>query len=122
MLRKLPRYPGQLADLIADLGHPNNLQVAKALGVSRRTVERWHKMGAPRTALLSLWWLSREGHSFWDCEMHQRTVMAVQTNAALWTEVRELRKKLETAPALITDLRAYGPPANESSAGQVCMS
>lgn len=91
MLNKLPKRPGTLADLLADLGDPSNLEIARALGVSARTVQRWRAGRAPRMALLSLWWLSREGHSLWDCEMERRTRIALTQADALWREVRRLR-------------------------------
>lgn len=69
--------------------------VAKALGVSRRTVERWRQTGGSRLARIAMFWLSAEGMSFWDCELHARFVIAVQTNEALWREVRELRRKVK---------------------------
>lgn len=94
MLNRLPKYAGTLADLLADLGQPKPAAVARALGVSERTVQRWIKSGAPRTALLSLWWLSRAGHDEWDCEMANRTSLALQTNRALWSEVARLRQEL----------------------------
>ncbi|WIT11129.1 hypothetical protein PFX98_19820 [Paucibacter sediminis] len=91
MLNRLPKDPGNLAQLMADLGHPSCARIAKALGVSVRTVERWKRGKTPRVALLSLWWLSREGHSVWDCEMSNRTRLAIQTNEALWRELRRSR-------------------------------
>lgn len=67
--------------------------VAKALDVSERTVQRWLHSGGPRLARLALFWLSLEGMSFWDAELHSRFVVAVQTNQALWREVRQLREQ-----------------------------
>lgn len=89
MLSKLPKHTGDFAQILDGLGNPPADRIARALGVSRRTVHRWKTSGAPRTALLALWWLSREGHSFWDCEMHERTRLALEMNAALWRKVRE---------------------------------
>lgn len=72
MLNRLPKHPPGLDELLADLGHPCPVSVAKALDVSPSTVRRWKRTRAPKTALLALWWLSRWGQSAWDCEMHQR--------------------------------------------------
>jgi len=91
MLNRLPKDPGSFAELTADLGNPSCAQIAKALGVSVRTVERWRRGKTPRVALLSLWWLSREGHSAWDCEMANRTTLALQTTDALWRELKRSR-------------------------------
>jgi transcriptional regulator with XRE-family HTH domain len=90
MLQKLPKQTPAFSELVADLGSHKREQIARALGVSRRTIDRWMKSGAPRTACLALWWLSREGHSFWDAEMQNRTALALQTNDALWRKVRSL--------------------------------
>lgn len=117
MLNRLPKDPGTWADLVAQLGHPTAPEIARALGVARRTVERWNCGKAPRSARLSLWWLSHEGHSTWDAEMANRTALAVQTADALWREVGRLRSELGHFERSGTDLRAYGPPANEPSAG-----
>jgi len=42
MLNRLPKWPGEWADLLAEIGNPKPAQIAKALGVSKRTVERWN--------------------------------------------------------------------------------
>lgn len=104
MLNRLPQHTGQLADLLPDLGNPSATELARALGVSRRTVERWKRQSAPRTALLALWWLSREGHSAWDCEMANRTALALGLRDALWREITRLRTLagLEGADTLST--------------------
>jgi transcriptional regulator with XRE-family HTH domain len=91
MLNRLPKDPPKFADLVRDLGSPKDLAISRALGVSERTVRRWMRGKAPRSAVLSLWWLSQEGHSTWDAEMHNRTCLAIQTNEALWREIGELR-------------------------------
>ncbi|MFH7043960.1 hypothetical protein ABT392_16810 [Paucibacter sp. JuS9] len=88
MLNRLPKWPGELAEILADIGNPPAAKIAKALGVSKRTVERWKHGKTPRVALLSLWWLSREGHSVWDCEMQNLTALTAATNAALWQTVK----------------------------------
>ena len=52
MLNRIPRRLPPLSDLLADLGHPDEKAVAKALGVSESTVYRWkRKDKAPRPAL-----------------------------------------------------------------------
>jgi len=102
MLNRLPKNPGNLAQLMADLGHPSCAQIAKALGVSVRTVERWRRGKTPRVALLSLWWLSREGHSAWDCEMANRTALALMTNKALWDERRKQSRDRDHQPVFRT--------------------
>ncbi|MFN3812168.1 MAG: helix-turn-helix domain-containing protein [Roseateles asaccharophilus] len=92
MLNRLPSDTGSFEDLLADLGlgPSDTARIARALGVSESTVWRWKRSGAPKTARLALWWLSREGHSMWDAEMANRTQLAAATNAALWRRVAGL--------------------------------
>ncbi len=92
MLNRLPKDPPPFADLVRDLGSPNDRSLGRALGVSSRTVRRWMSGKAPRSAVLSLWWLSQEGHTTWDAEMANRTSLALATNAALWRELGSLRQ------------------------------
>lgn len=93
MLNRLPTWLPSLQELMTDLGlNASDVpKIAKALGVSERTAWRWKAGQAPRMALLSLWWLSRWGHSEWDCEMFNRTQLAIQSRDAVWREVRRLR-------------------------------
>lgn len=120
MLNRLPSGTGSFRELAEDIGlkPSDNKRIARALDVSERTVRRWWTSEAPKTACLALWWLSREGHSVWDCEMHERTRMAHQTNEALWAEVRRLRRLEHRTGDLRPVGQAYGPPANESGTGQ----
>lgn len=69
--------------------------VAKALGVSSRTVNRWLHTGGSRLARMAVFWFSMDGMSFWDAELHARFMLAVQTNEALWREVRDLRRQVD---------------------------
>lgn len=116
MLNRLPSGTGSFEDLLADLGLTarDTPRIARALGVSERTVWRWKKTNAPRMALLSLWWLSREGHSTWDCEMFNRTQLALAMNRSLWQHIGELKRKPGTPTAAVSDFRHYGPAANEA--------
>jgi hypothetical protein len=114
MLNRLPKYPGTWPEILADVGNPNAAKIAAALGVSRRTVDRWNDTEAPKIARLSLWWLSREGHSVWDCEMAARTQLAIGTNEALWREVRQLREQI----AMMTRNQAHPLPWTTSANDQ----
>lgn len=98
MLNKLPTWLPSLPELMADLGltAADVPKMAKALGVSERSVWRWKAGEAPKMALLSLWWLSRWGHSLWDCEMHNRTELALAMRDSLWREVRKLQDQART--------------------------
>lgn len=100
--------------MLRDLGlnASDTPRIARALGVSTATIWRWKRTNAPRAALLALWWLSREGYSVWDCEMANRTSLALKTLEAMWRQLRSDKLALRS-----TDLRpvgqTYGPPANE---------
>lgn len=120
MLNTLPKHTGTLDELLAEIGAPSAAQVAGALGVSRRTVERWKRTGAPRMALLSLWWLSRQGHSVWDAEMANRTAQALGMHAAMWREIARLRSLagLEDA-GTVGKVARLGRAANELGAAPV---
>lgn len=113
MLNRLPKHTGSFEELCADLGISGQTRaIAKALGVHERTVRRWKNHGAPRMALLSLWWLSREGYSAWDCEMHNRQALAV---AYLAAAAREGRSRLDGAGDPLGVFGAVAP-ANEGPA------
>jgi len=113
MLNRLPKWTGEWADLLADIGNPKPAQIAKALGVSKRTVERWNSTKPPRMAMLSLRWLSRHAHSEWDAEMHNRTQMAVTTNKGLWRDVRDLREQVLIARTQKLTNQWRGPAKND---------
>lgn len=102
MLHNLPKYAGDFNELIAEICHPSTKTIAKTLGVSPRTVDRWKKDGAPRVALLSLWWVSHQGHSVWDAEMANRTMLTAQTNRVLWSAVAELKEAVKRAEVGLT--------------------
>ena len=57
---RLPRHPPTWPMIIADIGTPSAVALGRALGVSPRTIERWHAAGvAPRAAALALFPLTR---------------------------------------------------------------
>lgn len=120
MLNRLPSDPASFRELAKDLGltTTDTRRIARALDVSERTVRRWWASDAPRSARLALWWLSRAGHSAWDCEMHNRTMLALEMNRSLWSTVRRLETQASRADDLRPVGRAYGPPANEPSTEQ----
>ena len=117
MLNRLPREVPEFAALLSDLGltAADSARVAKALGVSERTIWRWRRSGAPRIAGLALWWLSRWGHSAWDCEMHNRTTLALQQAEALWRELRRLRGASRESAGHLASIRRPGHAANDAN-------
>lgn len=77
MLNRLPKYIPPFGELLSEVCPDASYEeIAKALGVSVRSVRRWRKCGAPTTARLALWWLSRDGHRTWDAEMGTRSDLA----------------------------------------------
>lgn len=72
-LHMLPRHTPALPDLLADLGHPSTPTVARALGVTPRTVHRWTAAGhAPRPVELALYWVTPYGWDHIECEARRR--------------------------------------------------
>lgn len=120
MLNRLPSDLPSFRELANDIGlkTSDTRAIARALGVSERTIWTWWASDSPRPARLALWWLSRWGHNMWDVEMANRTQLAVATNRILWASFKEFARH-ELAGK---DLRAtYGrPPANEPSCGPLC--
>jgi len=106
MLNRLPRSVPDLQTLLDDLAvtTADMPKLARALGVSERTVWRWKAKKAPRMALLALWWLSREGHSHWDCEAARLTRDALAYNAALKAEVARLQRLIRLDGAITAGL------------------
>jgi hypothetical protein len=62
MLHRLPRQLPPVPRLLDDLGHPPPAAIARALGVSARTVRRWGDEW-PRPAHLAIFFASRWGWS-----------------------------------------------------------
>jgi hypothetical protein len=63
MVREFPRHLPPLDVMLDDLARPLPA-VAKGLGVSLRTLQRWRADGAaPRAAMLAIFWATRWGRS-----------------------------------------------------------
>jgi hypothetical protein len=87
---------------MADLGRPRPGVVARALGVTERTVYAWQRAGAaPRPAHLALFWESRWGRSVTEAET---------VNAARWARVEAdaLRHECATLRARVAYLERVG--------------
>lgn len=93
MLHQLPKHTPPLALMLADIGSPSHEKLAKALGVSQRTVKRWIKADiAPRPAMLALYWLTRWGVSQVHCQAHNDAIMQAQISSHL---LRQLNTALD---------------------------
>lgn len=96
MLNRLPRDPGTFAQVLAalHLERRHSKQIARALGVSERTVWRWFVGGAPRSAVLALWWLTPEGLSTADAEVFNLSRLHAGMSQSLEMEAAELRRQI----------------------------
>lgn len=81
--------------MVEDLGSPSASVVARALGVHKRTVERWSRRGyAPRHVMLGLFWLTRWGRSELNCKLERDAATWAGYSSALKTENEALRREL----------------------------
>lgn len=115
MLHQLPKHTPPLALMLSDIGSPPLDKLAKALGVSLRTVGRWIKADkAPRSAMLSLFWLTRWGVSKVHCQAHNDAVMQANISVLL---LRELNAALDQVKHLkrIGDFGAANEPEPEEN-------
>ena len=108
---RMPRNLLPLKEMLADIGRPTPKELAKALGVTERTVWRWlSEDSAPRPVLLAIFWLTRWGVSEIDCEAHN-----VATRArGLQDELDSIRERLARV-AKIGDFGSSNDPAPEFS-------
>ncbi len=96
MLNRLPRHLPPVSMILDDIGRPKAAAVANALGVNRRTVERWianDKM--PRSAHLALFWLSRWGQSIVDAEAVNTATMYAGLARCYGAQNDALRQRIE---------------------------
>ncbi len=98
VLHLLPRPSSlpHLQTLVDDIGSPSSKALAKALGVSERTVRRWMRAGqAPRVVLLALFWVSRWGRSALDVELQHDAMLYRALARSLEKERDDLRHRLQ---------------------------
>lgn len=96
-LNKLPKYTPPLSLMLSDLGNPHPRHIAKALGVSTRTVYLWlSRDEAPRPASLALFWLTRWGQQWLDADLFNLSTAAQGHAAAL---ARQLASQASPEPA-----------------------
>ena len=96
MLCRLPRQIPPLAMMLEDLGNPHPHDLARALGVTTRTVYRWlaDPDHTPRAALLALFWATRWGQSQVDAEAVRSAQLHAAMASALRAEIERLRAEL----------------------------
>lgn len=111
MLNRLPNRMPSFNQMLDNIFNPSPKEVGRALGVDERTVRRWiHDDDAPRTALLSLFWLTSWGMSLADAETFNRAQLAEGMVDCLRRENRRLVQEVETL-----NRRASFGAANEPS-------
>lgn len=95
MLNRLPKHPPALSALLEDLGNPKPEALARAMGVSVSSVNRWRAADdAPRPVLMALFWLTSYGFNAIDCEAHNARQLAVAQADVLKRENAALRREL----------------------------
>lgn len=101
MLHRLPRQLPSLSAMLDDLANPPARAVARALGVTERTLRRWRADDqAPRAVMLALYWLTRWGQSEAHTEAHNAAVLHAGYARALRDEVARLSAELARVLAL----------------------
>src|SRR6218665_685316 len=101
MLNRIPGHTPPLSLMLDDLGQPSAPALAKALGVTERTVRRWLAADeAPRTVLLSIFWVTRWGRSAVDAEATNDARAAWGYLGAVKDENAALRAELARVLAL----------------------
>jgi hypothetical protein len=97
--------------ILDDIGRPRPADVAKCLGVSRRTMERWIKNDKmPRTAHLALFWITRWGMSSVDAEATNQARMYAGLAACRSAEVTTLQQTIERL-LMLADFGCANDPA-----------
>ncbi len=101
MLCRLPRQLPPLSMMLDDIGRPSPAAVARALGVSARSMRRWIAAdAAPRSVLAALFWLTRWGVSQIDADAYNAATLHASYARSLKDENASLRADLGRALAL----------------------
>lgn len=101
MLQNLPRHTPPLSLMLHDLGDPKPPVLARALGVSTRTVYTWlRRDDAPRPVLLAVFWLTRWGRQHLDADLYNLATLHMRYSAALRRDLSQAHPDVKTAPPL----------------------
>lgn len=111
MLHKTPthRELPALREMLANLGNPSSKAIAKALGLSERTVRGYKASGrAPRPVLIALFWVTSWGQARVHVDAHNDARMAYQT-------AQVFRREVETLQIMVRELaqHRHDPCAND---------
>lgn len=95
MLFRLPKQLPPLNVLLEEIGRPTVLELARALDVHERTVRRWVAANdAPKSALLTLFWLTRWGMQWLDADLYNEAQLHFAMNSCQARQIRELKGRL----------------------------
>ena len=94
---QIPKWVPDFSELLAEVGRPHPKVIAKSLGVTERTIYRWINVpeSAPKTALLSLFWLTKWGHSINYGDLRYDFHLQNIDNRLLRDEIKRLNAELE---------------------------
>jgi predicted DNA-binding transcriptional regulator AlpA len=111
MLNRLPRMMPPLPMMLDDIGNPKPRDLARALGVSERTMQRWvAKDNAPVPVQLAIFWLTRWGQSAVNAEAQNISALNASMVRCLRHEIVELKATLGRL-GRIADFGAANDPA-----------
>lgn len=104
MLNRLPKAVPPLGVMVRDIGNPHPRELARALGVSTRTVYHWLKQDdAPRPVMLSIFWVTRWGQQWLDVDLFNyaraQTGVAEALARQLAVDHYNATQEAKTAPA-----------------------
>ncbi|RZL04441.1 MAG: DNA-binding protein [Rubrivivax sp.] len=109
MLNRLPKGMPTLHEMLADMARPSPDELAKALGVHKRTVYHWLRRGeAPRPVMLALFWVTRWGLQWADVEVFNLAQVHMQLNGGLTRRVEELKAEIAGLHQQIESLGRMG--------------
>lgn len=102
MLFLIPKDVPAFELMLADIGRPDAHALARALGVTERTVKRWLARGqAPRAAMLAIYWITQWGQNQVHTKAHNDAVLFA-------SYVRALKDRVDQLEAQVTQLGRIG--------------
>lgn len=101
VLCRLPTSTPPLSIMLQDIGLPNDAALAKAMGVTVRTAQKWiHQDKAPQAVMLAIYWLTRWGVSTIDTNAHNDAVMSYGLAKSRERQVADLQGQIKRVERL----------------------
>lgn len=95
-IEQAPSHVPMWHTLLDDLCQPPPARVARVLGLSLRTVQRYNQTGnAPRVACLALFWLTSWGRNAVHTQAHNDAVLMAGYVASLRREIEHLEGQVD---------------------------